>query len=169
MKSLAPANECSAPEHRLSRLAVVGIGNELNGDDIAGVEVIRTLRQLLPAQPELLLVEAGSAPENFTAPIRRFTPDLLLLVDAVDIDETPGTVAWVEWQEISGVSALTHSLPPAVFGKYLENETGCRVALLGIQAGTVEFDSKISEAVKKAIREVSYKLAAIIRRRLVQP
>ena len=40
-------------------------------------------------------MEAGPAPENFTGPLRRFRPDLVLLVDAAQMDAEPGTIGWL--------------------------------------------------------------------------
>jgi Ni,Fe-hydrogenase maturation factor len=34
----------------------------------------------------------------------------LLIVDAAEIDETPGTVKWIPEESIDGMSASTHSL-----------------------------------------------------------
>ncbi|MCC6146866.1 MAG: hydrogenase 3 maturation endopeptidase HyCI [Anaerolineaceae bacterium] len=154
-----PGGQVSPPP----RLVVIGIGNELNGDDAAGVLVIRSLQRFLSTNPQTLLVEAGPSPESFTGPIRRFQPDMVLLVDAVDMGEEPGSIAWVEWQRLSGVSALTHRLPPTVFGKFLIQEIQCQLALLGIQAGSVEFGAPLSPAVKNAIRRLTNGLAAVLK------
>lgn len=162
LKNLAPRDNGHEQFSRSLRLAVVGIGNELNGDDAAGVQVIRNLRQLLPPGLEILLVEAGPAPENFSGPIRRFQPDLVLLVDAVDAGEPAGKIVWLEWQHIAGVSALTHSLPPTIFGKFMSQEMQRPVALIGIQAGSIEFDTQPSPAVKMAVRRLSSELAKIL-------
>ncbi|NPV76081.1 MAG: hydrogenase 3 maturation endopeptidase HyCI [Anaerolineae bacterium] len=162
LKNLAFRSNDHGQSSQLPRLAVIGIGNELNGDDAAGVQVIRRLRLLLPPDLKIMLVEAGPAPENFTGPIRHFQPDLVLLVDAVDAGEPVGKIVWLDWQDINGVSALTHGLPPTVFGKYLFQEMQRPVALLGIQAGSVEFDTPPSPAVKKAVRQLSRELAKIL-------
>ena len=162
MKNLALRSNEDRQPGRIPRLAVIGIGSELNGDDAAGVQVVRSLRRLLPSDLGIMLVEAGPAPENFTGPIRRFQPDMALLVDAVDAGESAGKIVWLEWQHIAGVSALTHGLPPTVFSKFLFQEMQPAVALLGIQAGSVEFDTPPSPAVKKAVRQLSSGLAEIL-------
>jgi hydrogenase 3 maturation protease len=136
------------------RLAVLGIGNELNGDDAAGVLVVRVLRARLGDQPQVLLIEAGLAPENFTGVLRRFEPDLVMLVDAAEMGSQPGEVAWVEWQETGGLSASTHSLPPTVLSQYLIHELGCQVGLIGIQPASLEFDQPLSAAVLVGVGEI---------------
>ncbi len=144
------------------RLAIMGVGNELNGDDAAGVAVVRALQPALAGQPRLLLIEAGPAPENFTGPLRRFAPNLVLIVDAANMGGEPGSVRWIEWQDTDGLSASTHSLPPSVLATYLIHEIGCRVALLGIQAQQVEFGEPISAAVQRAVREVAQGLVEVL-------
>jgi hydrogenase 3 maturation protease len=121
------------PVPRPARVAVLGIGNELNGDDGAGVRVVRELAARLPATPGVLLIDGGVAPENFTGPLRRFQPDLVIEIDAAHLGETPGTTQVVDWREADGLSASTHTLPPSVLGHYLVSELGCEVRLIGIQ------------------------------------
>ena len=70
---------------RPARLAVLGIGHELCGDDAVGTRFAAMLRALLPNEPRLLAVEAGPAPENFTGSLRRFDPSLILMIDAAAI------------------------------------------------------------------------------------
>ncbi|MRR29117.1 hydrogenase 3 maturation endopeptidase HyCI, partial [bacterium] len=61
---------------------MLGIGNELNGDDSAGNWVARKLGKRLKAQPNLLVMDCGTLPENASGPLRRFGPRLILLIDA---------------------------------------------------------------------------------------
>lgn len=123
----------SLPSPRPARVAILGIGNELNGDDAAGVRVVRELAARLPATPGVLLIDGGIAPENFTGPLRRFRPDLVIEIDAALLDEPPGTTRAIDWREADGLSASTHTLPPSVLASYLVSETGCEVRLIGIQ------------------------------------
>ncbi len=144
------------------RLAVMGVGNELNGDDAAGVAVARALKKPFAGRPRLLLIEAGPAPENFTGPLRRFAPQMVLIVDAANMGLEPGSVRWIEWQDTDGLSASTHSLPPSVLAAYLIHEIGCRVALLGIQAQSLEFGQPLSAPVERAVAEVVVGLMEVL-------
>ncbi len=141
------------------RLAVVGIGNELNGDDAAGVLVARALRTGL--NDRFLAIEAGVAPENFTGMLRRFRPDLVLLVDAADLGKLPGTVAWVNSQDAGGWSGSTHTLPLSVLARYLEEELGCQVVLVGIQPAQLDLDAGVSGVVQQAVAEVVKKIYSL--------
>lgn len=132
----------------------MGIGNETNGDDAAGVVAARALIPALAGIPHVLVLDTGAAPENFTGPVRRFDPDIVLLIDAAQMDEPPGTVRWLDWQETDGMSASTHTLPPYVLGRFLVTDTGCTLALIGIQPAQNAFGAPLSEIVTAAVNDV---------------
>src|SRR5512141_761341 len=118
---------------RPARLALVGIGHELCGDDAVGLRIAEAVRPLLAHEERLLVVEAGPAPENFTSVLRRFKPDLIVLLDSARMKEEPGTVRWLDCEEAEGFSASTHTLPLQIFSAYLTSELGCTMGLIGIQ------------------------------------
>jgi len=152
-------------------VAVVGVGQELNGDDAAGVQVAQALsrRQRAgrsdasrPVPFSLLVIEGGHAPENCTGAIRRFTPDLVLLVDAAEMGDPPGTIRWLDWHEAVGLDASTHSLPASMVARYLVGELSCEVALIGIQVQDTSLGAGISPPVRRAIRSVSRGLTMLL-------
>jgi hydrogenase 3 maturation protease len=73
------------PEFSALRVAVVGVGNELNGDDAAGISVARNLWADREIPACCFKIETGSLPENASGPLRRFHPDLVIFVDAAEI------------------------------------------------------------------------------------
>ncbi|MFW5772138.1 MAG: hydrogenase 3 maturation endopeptidase HyCI [Phototrophicaceae bacterium] len=137
------------------RVAVLGVGQELRGDDAAGLAVIRALIQGLPPTDNLLLLDTGPSPEAFTGSLRQFGPDWVLFVDAADMDAEPGAVAWVSDEAITGLSASTHTLPVSVMAKYMLAEFGCKIALLGIQPQQTELDAPLSAPVTQAVAAVT--------------
>lgn len=147
------------------RVAVLGIGNELNGDDGVGVLVARRLKSLLADRPDLagqvLIFEAATAPESFTGPLRRFRPDLVIMVDAAYLENEPGAVEWIDWETTDGLTASTHGLPPSLLAKFLMVELGCRVRLIGIQPVHLDFDRPMSAALVQAVERVAQDLASI--------
>jgi hydrogenase 3 maturation protease len=142
-------------EHNPARLTVLGIGNDLNGDDAAGALVARSLLAVCGQYANLQAVDGGSAPENSTGKIRRFMPHLVLMVDAADFGGKPGEVRMLEAADMDGFSASTHSLPPSVLAAYLGGEMGCAVAFAGIQAQSLEFDTPPSAPVRRACRQIA--------------
>lgn len=168
---LANHLEKKRPVDLSPRIAVIGIGNTLNGDDGAGVAVVRALRRAfysgeLPGAVteigRILLVEAETAPEAFTGVIRRFQPEWVILVDAANLGEPGGAVQVFDWSEATGMSASTHTLPPSILAHFLLEEIHCRVVILGIQPETLEFDRPISSRVRASVEQVSQVLLEYI-------
>jgi hydrogenase 3 maturation protease len=131
-----------------SRTAILGIGQELRGDDALGLEVARCLQRKLSSREDVLVLLAGPAPENFTGALRRFDPQRVILVDAALMGETPGAVRWLDWREATGFSASTHSLPLSALAGYLETELGCTVQILGIQPAENALGAALSAQAK---------------------
>ena len=147
------------------RVAVIGIGHELQGDDAAGVLIARRLQSLIRPSEERLILCAGSAPENCCGALRRFAPDLVLMIDAAQMDEVPGTVQLISCQDVTGVGAFTHTLPLHILAKYLTSELGCEITLLGIQPAFVEFGD-ISPLMQEIVPAIAQRLAFIFEREL---
>ena len=144
------------------RVAVLGIGNDLSGDDAVGAVIARELAVRVDRVADCLVLDAGTAPENFTGPLRRFRPDSVLLVDAAHLSAEPGTIAWMDWRQTDGLSGSTHTLPPSVLAQFLVEELACRLALLVIQPAQLEFEQPLSPVVRAAADRVVERLAAAL-------
>ena len=140
----------------LPRVAIVGIGNPLRNDDVAGLLVARELlqRECAADAEHLLVIQAGHAPENVTGELRNFHPELITLIDAADMRAEPGTVCWVPIQAIEGMSASTHSLPLSMLARYLTLELNCAVVLIGIQPKSTDVGEETSMEVLHAVQEI---------------
>jgi hydrogenase 3 maturation protease len=144
------------------RLAILGIGNEMNGDDAAGVMAARRLKEHLVGRSNILIIDGGSTPENFSGPLRRFRPDWIILLDIGQMEAEPGTIEWLEMSEIEGVTAATHGLPVSLLAMYLMSETNCQVGALLIQPVSLEFERALSTAVSLAVDELVEGLAELL-------
>ncbi len=78
--------------------------------------------------------------------------------------EAPGTIRWLDWQETTGLSASTHTLPPYMLAQYLVGSLGCQVALLGIQPAQNDIGTPLSPPVAAAVEEVSETLKELLTR-----
>ena len=134
----------------------MGVGNDLRGDDSAGLRVARALleNELITNLPDLLVLEGGPAPENHTGKIRAFQPELVLIFDAAHMDEPPGTIQWIPLNAIDGMSASSHSLPLSMLARYLTLEIGCEVAVLGIQPQQNEINTELTPFVRAAVNDI---------------
>lgn len=147
-----PESRLKAGKKRPLRFAVVGIGHELRGDDAAGLVVAQRLRPF--AHQHLLIVEAGHAPENHTGLLRRFNPDMVILIDCALLNEPPGTIGWLPWQETTGLSASSHTMPPYMLARYLTAELNTEVVLIGIQPANTELGAPLSLQIEEAVQEI---------------
>ena len=135
------------------RIAILGIGSELDGDDALGPSVIKQLEKRRGNNPKwqvITLIDTGPVPESFTGTLRQLQPDLVLLVDAADLGAQPGEIHWLPWGASQGFSASSHTLPLSMFSSYLTHELDCRVALLGVQTQSLELGADLSTPVCKA-------------------
>lgn len=142
---------------RNPKIAILGIGSEMNGDDAAGVFIARGLLDRYKARPlrdDLAIFDCGTVPENFSGPLRKFRPDLVLIIDAGNFHQEPGSIIPAVPENSDGLSFSTHSMPPSVFTEFLVKELGCMVNLLLIQAEDVEYCHPLNEKVSSSISAV---------------
>jgi len=160
-------NQLAVESSTPARVAIVGIGNEYRSDDAAGILITRALSQQEYAADadHILVCEAGHAPENMTGELRKFAPNLVLLIDAAEIGKESGAVEWIHEEDIDGMSASTHSLPLSMLALYLRMELNCKVSLLGIQPRSNEVGETVSEEVLQAVNEVVTGLDEVLRMR----
>jgi hydrogenase 3 maturation protease len=147
----------------VKRVVIVGVGSEFRGDDAAGVLVARNLKKNVKS-PNMLIIEAGVAPENFTSEIRKFKPSHVVLIDAADFKAKPGTVRlFKDLSAAIGQSISTHKLSLSILSDYLQDQTSAKVLLVGIQPAGAELSSNMCKEVKDAVDEVTKVLAKNMR------
>ncbi len=135
----------------VKRLALAGAGNLLRGDDAAGLLVAMILRNKLRPLNNVLVVPCGVAVENYLGVIKAFSPELTLLVDAVDFGAKAGAVGVFELGEVRCEWRCTHGLPLTLIARIL----ACKVVVLGIQPLYAGVRVGVSEPVRRAILEVT--------------
>lgn len=134
-----------------SKVVFLGVGSPLRADDSVGLYIVGELKSRLTAHSgqELRFYLGESAPENFSGEIRNFGTTHLVIVDAADLGEEPGTMRIIEKDRIGGTSFSTHMLPLKMLTDYLVMTTGCQVFVVGIQPNSLAFGQLISEPVKE--------------------
>lgn len=148
------------------RVAILGLGSSLRGDDAAGLVLVEELKKNLRGKRKsrpLKIFSCGTTPESFTGEIKKFKPSHILIVDAVDMNKKAGGISIVDIQtESANVSFSTHSLPIKIFIDYLFHFLRCQFSVLGIQPKSIEFGSprsaEVNAAIKKAAGLIIYSL-----------
>jgi hydrogenase 3 maturation protease len=151
---------------RLSgRVVVVGVGNPLRGDDAAGCLVARRLQ----GTPGVRVVEAEEVPESFVGDIAAAMPDVVALVDAVDLGAEPGAVAMLEREQVATYAPTTHRMPLSLVMEVVQRRTGADVFLIAVQPLTLAFGAKVSPEVSATVEVLAAVLSELLRARGVRP
>ena len=144
--------ELEAIRDRLPRLedepALVGVGNEMRGDDGFGVLAARELEGVLG----IPVYVAGPVPENYLGKIARTGARSLLVLDAVDFGGAAGELRLLAPGELT-YSHFSSHLPPLQLMELFLSEGGVSMQVLAVQPATVAFMAPLTEAVRGALEE----------------
>ncbi len=137
-----------------NKLAILGIGNEDNGDDAVGLYVLMAL-QLANLPDWVTNFYCERVPEHFLGKISKLGPNRVLLLDAADMKEIPGAIAVFSKEAVSqGFHMSTHSLSLTMLEEFLKPNTPDLVTLyVGIQPKDVFFQTPISAECSEAADE----------------
>jgi hydrogenase 3 maturation protease len=102
----------------------------------------------------LLVLNAGCAPENCLGTLIRFAPDLLMLIDAANLDAAPGTIRLLDPICAEGSSASTHSLSLSMLTRYLREALACEILLLGIQPESMFFGQALTARLDQCVDDI---------------
>ncbi len=149
------------------RTVVCGVGNAMKGDDGIGPAVISELKKELDTKldpEELMLLDCGTAPENFIGKITWFDPERVVIVDAADTGSEPGTVSVIDTGQIVGERISTHNLPLDMFVKYLRDmfRNSLEVVFIGAQPNGSVFGNPLSEDGHRAVQEIKRRVMELL-------
>ena len=135
-------------------IVLMGIGNDMRGDDAVGVLIARDLEAL--ALPCLKAFPVGIALENSTHLVARHQAKVLLLVDAVSDPECPvGAWRFYPPEECDSFIHSTHSVPLSLFVSYWKREIPeLEIHFLGIRIGPTTTFGTICKEVQRARHEI---------------
>ncbi len=132
------------------KVAVCGIGNRIRGDDGVGPEAIAALRGNVDER-DVLLIDCERSPENFLGELQAFSPEKVILIDAVELGKPPGSIGLVDIHTIKKQTMSTHKLPLNLFIDYLQARMRFKLLFIGIQPRQTGLDTEMSEECRQAI------------------
>lgn len=145
------------------RIAVLGIGSELRADDAAGTLIAREVFESCKKNKKVKVFFGETAPENLTGEIKRYSPTHLVILDAADTSQEPGTISLITPEMINGISFSTHQMPIYVLVDYLKQDlTACSIQIIGIQPKELRFGEPVSKEVKQSVKQVAKALTEAI-------
>jgi hydrogenase maturation protease len=132
---------------------VLGLGNTLHSDDGVGPQAIEKLRSDPRVPGDVSLIEGGTLGLELLTYI--WDCSYLLVLDAVDVGQPPGTLVRMSSQELQTLpgKGSVHQLGVAdllVALRVLANRTP-EVVLLGVQPASTEWGTELSPAVGAAL------------------
>ena len=123
-----------------SKILFVGIGNLLKRDDGVGVYISSKIKII--NNRSSLTVETGL--ENYIGKINSLKPDILVLIDCVEMNSVPGTFKLLEVNQIQDHTFNTHNISLKRLSEFFEMP----VYILAVQPEKVDFGENISFLVK---------------------
>ena len=145
------------------RVVLLGVGNISKGDDAAGILCAQELKKRIGrrAGSRLKILLGYETPENMTGDIRKFRPNLVLILDAAQGGYKPGTVFIVGKNLIKDDGVSTHSISLVFLVSYLEETIGGKAIILGIQPLNMGLGDSICLPVRKTAERLSAYLAHV--------
>jgi hydrogenase 3 maturation protease len=103
---------------------------------------------------DVMVIDGGTVPENFTGLIKKETPSHIILMDAADMGKPQGSIKIIQPSEISQYHLSTHAMPLSFLIKYLKESTKADIILIGVQPKDMELVDTLSEEVTNSIKLV---------------
>lgn len=118
----------------------VGIGNLLKTDDGVGVYISKRIKN----NGSVSSLNAEISIENYIGKINILNPDVLVLIDCVDMKSPAGTFKLLSLSQIQDLTFNTHNISLKRLSEFFRMP----VYILGIQPEKIDFGENISYFVK---------------------
>jgi len=161
-----PAKILKRKLNNARRVAVLGIGSELRGDDIVGLLAAQQIEKTIEGKttlPEVRIFVGETAPENLTGEIKGFQPTHLIIIDAAELNKKPGHIEIMEPETIGGTSFCTHSLPLKIIIGYLLESFKFQAIIIGIQPKTLTFGAQPTKKVVAAAKHLAETITKLLK------
>jgi hydrogenase maturation protease len=140
-------------EARPDKTVVLGLGNVLHADDGAGAEAIKRLHQDARVPEAVSLIEGGTLGLELLPYI--WSCSRLIVIDAVDVGEAPGTVVRMSGEELNSLpgNSSVHQLGVSdlLVALRVLAQRQPTVVLLGVQPANTDWSTELSPAVAAAM------------------
>ena len=148
-------------------ILVLGIGNTLLTDEGVGIVAMRELEARFGSREEMEFLDGGTLSFTLAVPISECTA--LLVIDAAELDATPGSVRSFEGEQMDRFLGANRKSSVHEVGlldlmsiSRLSGHWPDRRALIGIQPGKVDWGESLTPEVAAALPEVCAIASGII-------
>ncbi len=132
------------------KIVFVGLGNELRGDDAAGLLFLERLK----VKPEFCksnFIKAGTNPENHLQKILDSGAEVVIFIDAARSGAKPGTIGWIDPGKIDSVNISTHAFSIKMVEEFLDKYHPFKFMYLGIEPLTTKLGENVSSEILESI------------------
>lgn len=142
------------------KVAIIGLGNIIRGDDGLGPKLIELLKG---RGVNASLFDCGTVPENYIFPILTTACDTVILVDAADLGLPPGDVRVVGLDEIANVSFSTHNPSPRLFTDLLmTGKENMNIFVVSVQPKSTALGEGLSDEVMRGLSALAEAFAGAL-------
>ena len=131
--------------------AIIGIGNELRGDDAAGILLVQKIQD--SGYQNSIIVYSN--PENYLNKIANIRCNARLWIDVINWGAEPGDYKIFSTDEIGQYAISTHNFSPIVLVDYLNSLKDIPDFFLGIQPQKMGLGAKISVPVQDTVTKIA--------------
>ncbi len=138
------------------RTLVLGLGNLVHSDDGVGIHAIQRLQRDEKVPPEVVLMDGGTQGLSLLPHISGF--ERLLVIDAVDVGQPPGTLIRLEGDAIEKLPGKpsVHQLGFAdlMIALKLLGDSPEEVIVIGVQPQSTEWSVELTTPVRESLDEL---------------
>lgn len=127
---------------------LLGVGNDIRGDDAVGELVAREFDS-----EEWDTIDCGSVPENHITLIEKDKYDIVVIIDAANMNLEPGEIRMVPKEHLGVFTMSTHALPLSTVMDFLDRKVD-EVYLIGIQPKDMSLKEGMTSELQKAKEEM---------------
>ena len=140
------------------KVIILGVGNDLRGDDGVGSLLAKGLKGMVKG----IVYDGGVSPENYIGKIIKEKPDIILIVDALDMGGEPGKVAIFEPEQLGRDEFSTHHLSLPLLAEIIGSQIRTQIYTIGVQPERTKFGEGLSPSVGRTLEGLKQVLAELL-------
>ncbi|MBN2147581.1 MAG: hydrogenase maturation protease [Anaerolineales bacterium] len=140
------------------RAVILGVGNPMRGDDGVGPALV----DMLQGRVDAVLIDGGEVPENFLNSLRAAQPQVVMIVNAIEMGIGPGGVALLELEHLFSPGRAGYCPGLAILGRLIHEITTADVFVLGVQPDSSIPDTSLSSPVAQSVQNIGDLLQTLI-------
>ena len=146
-------------------IVLLGVGNILLTDEGFGVHVVNQLREDYIFNPPITILDGGTMGMELLTYMRGMTK--LLLVDAINGGDTPGTVYEFPHEEMNtyfteAISVHEVGMQDILRIRALQEDPLEDAVVIGVEPESLELGLDLSETTQVAVKEVKERILAVL-------